>query len=130
MNQKRQFTQVLRSCVLGVGAVLSFGASGSTIKADVLYHEYCSVCHGDRGDGNSRAMKSLNPPPRDLTKAGAALPRDYILHVITHGKPNTAMQSFKQLTNVDIAAVLTFTRNSWGNKASEVQPADVKARRK
>jgi cytochrome c oxidase subunit 2 len=40
------------------------------------------------------------------------------------------MQSFKQLSNVEIAAVVTFTRNSWGNKASEVQPAEVQARRK
>nr|WP_211169112.1 cytochrome c [Aromatoleum toluvorans] len=91
----------MRACAIGVGVALSFGASGSAIKADVLYHEYCSVCHGDRGDGNSRAMKSLNPPPRDLTKAGPSLPRDYILHVITEGKPGTAMVGFKSRLNAE-----------------------------
>ena len=40
------------------------------------------------------------------------------------------MQSFKQLSNVELAAVITFERNSWGNKAGEVQPAEVRARRK
>jgi cytochrome c oxidase subunit 2 len=49
---------------------------------------------------------------------------------VLNGKPNTAMQSFKQLSDTDIAAVITFTRQSWGNKSSDVQPAEVKARRK
>ena len=46
------------------------------------------------------------------------------------GKANTAMQSFKQLGNADLAAVITYERNSWGNKGGEVQPAEVAARRK
>ena len=43
------------------------------------------------------------------------------------------MQAFgKQLSDVDIAAVITYTRNAWGNKAADdlVQPAEVKAARK
>jgi cytochrome c oxidase subunit 2 len=41
------------------------------------------------------------------------------------------MQSFaKQLSDTEIAAVITYARNSFGNKANEVQPAEVKARRK
>jgi cytochrome c oxidase subunit II len=40
------------------------------------------------------------------------------------------MQPFKQLSNAEIAAVLTYVRNSWGNKAGEVQPVEVQARRK
>ena len=39
------------------------------------------------------------------------------------------MASFKQLSDTDLAAVITYTRNSWGNKAGEVQPAEVKAAR-
>jgi len=53
------------------------------------------------------------------------------IEIVLNGKPNTAMQAFgKQLSDTDIAAVITFTRKSWGNKASDVQPAEVKARRK
>jgi cytochrome c oxidase subunit 2 len=41
------------------------------------------------------------------------------------------MQPFgKQLSDTEIAAVITYARNSWGNKASDVTPAEVKARRK
>ena len=46
-------------------------------------------------------------------------------------QPNTAMVAFgKQLNDTDIAAVITYERNSWGNKGGEVQPAEVAACRK
>ena len=49
----------------------------------------------------------------------------------TPGRPNTAMQSWaKQLSDTEIAAVITYARNSFGNKANEVQPAEVNSRRK
>jgi cytochrome c oxidase subunit 2 len=49
-----------------------------------------------------------------------------------NGKPGTAMAAFgKQLSDTEIAAVITYTRTSWGNKAGEaVQPADIKSQRK
>jgi cytochrome c oxidase subunit 2 len=41
------------------------------------------------------------------------------------------MNSFKQLSDTDIAAVITYTRNAWGNTAADaLQPAEVKAARK
>lgn len=106
----------------GIGAATSIGAaSAAPIKADVLYHEYCSVCHGDRGDGNSRAMKSLNPPPRDLTKAGNALPRDYILHVITEGKPGTAMVGYKtRLNREQLAALADYVHTDIVNRGAAI----------
>jgi cytochrome c oxidase subunit 2 len=46
------------------------------------------------------------------------------------GKP-TAMVSFKQLSDVELAAVITYTRNSWDNSTGQaVMPADIKAQRK
>jgi len=54
---------------------------------------------------------------------------DQILLVL-NGKAGTAMTSWKQLSDADLAAVITYTRNSWGNKAGEaVQPAEIKAAR-
>ena len=47
----------------------------------------------------------------------------------SNGRPGTAMASFKQLSDTDLAAVITYTRNSWSNKAGEVQPAEVKSAR-
>ena len=41
------------------------------------------------------------------------------------------MASWKQLSNADLAAVITYTRNAWGNKTGEaVQPAEIQAARK
>jgi cytochrome c oxidase subunit 2 len=49
-----------------------------------------------------------------------------------HGKAGTAMQAFAaQLNDTDLAAVVTFERNGFGNKAGDmVQPSQVKALRK
>jgi cytochrome c oxidase subunit 2 len=50
------------------------------------------------------------------------------LDVVVNGKPGTAMQAFgAQLSEVDLAAVITYERNAWGNKSEHniVQPADV-----
>jgi cytochrome c oxidase subunit 2 len=53
------------------------------------------------------------------------------MDVVLNGRPGTAMAAFKQqLNDTDIAAVITYERNSWSNKAGMVQPAEVKARRK
>jgi cytochrome c oxidase subunit 2 len=42
------------------------------------------------------------------------------------------MASFKQLSDVELAAVITYTRNAWGNKpeVNLIQPAEVRAARK
>jgi mono/diheme cytochrome c family protein len=74
--------------------------------AAVLYHNYCSVCHGDKGDGKSRATGSLSTLPRDFTSAESRreLSRERIVAAITHGRPGTAMVSWRtQLSELDIA---------------------------
>ncbi|HLA35344.1 MAG TPA: c-type cytochrome [Rhodocyclaceae bacterium] len=86
---------------------------GGEIKPDVLYHNYCSVCHGDRGDGRSRASNSLKPPPRDFTSA-AELTREAMITITTHGKPSTAMVGWKtQLNEKEIEAVVDYIRKSF-----------------
>lgn len=121
VNQTKHFLQVVRLSALGIGMATGAAAFAAPIKADVLYHEFCSVCHGDRGDGNSRAMKSLNPPPRDLTKAAATLPRDYILHVITEGKPGTAMVAYKSRLNAEERAALAdYVHNDIVNRGAAI----------
>ena len=57
------------------------------------YSEYCSVCHGDRGDGQSHAQQGLMPPPRNFTDPSfvATATRERIVAAITHGVPGTAM---------------------------------------
>jgi len=58
-------------------------------------------------------------------------PKDAQIALVLGGKAGTAMASFKQLSDTDLAAVITYTRNSWANKTGEaIQPAEVHAARK
>ena len=51
--------------------------------------------------------------------------------VLLNGQNNGTMPSWKQLSDTEIAAVITFTKNSWSNKTGQVvQPAEVKTARK
>jgi mono/diheme cytochrome c family protein len=93
---------------LAAVAFLSFGgphdarAAGdaSTSKGDAdpatVYHRNCSVCHGDRGDGRSRAQGSMVPPPRDFTSAQSArdLDRDRMIRSVRDGRSGTAMAAW------------------------------------
>ena len=81
-----------------------------------IYAEYCSVCHGERGNGRSRAMGSLMPPPRDFTNAMAKseLSRERMIKSVTFGRPETAMVGFKsQLNDKDIQAVVDYIRTGF-----------------
>lgn len=81
-----------------------------------LYHNYCSVCHGDAGDGRSRAQGSLKPPPRDFTSPQSAqeLTRDRMLAAVKGGVPGTAMVGWRtQLTDEQIVSVVDYVRKTF-----------------
>lgn len=107
---------VLALCVALTSLSASAGkhdAKGPESRPDALYHNYCSVCHGDRGDGRSRARNSLNPPPRDFTTAGE-LTREAMITIITHGKPGTAMVGWKtQLNTAEIEGLTDYIRKTF-----------------
>lgn len=99
-----------------------------------VYAKICVVCHQANGQGMPPAFPALagskivNGPALD---AGGRLVKDGHLDRVMNGKPGTAMQAFKNtLSDADIAAVVTFERNSFGNKMGDlVQPSQVKALR-
>ena len=79
-----------------------------------LFHEYCSVCHGDNGDGRSRARGSMVPPPRDFTSPDAAieLNRERMIDAVLNGRPGTAMAAWRhQLTEAETESVVDYIRN-------------------
>jgi cytochrome c oxidase subunit 2 len=95
------------------------------VRGEKVYAANCVACHQASGKGVPPAF-----PPLDGSKVVLG-PKAAQIDTVLNGRPRTAMQSFKQLNNVELAAVITFTRNNWGNKTGEiVQPADIKARRK
>ena len=95
-------------------------------RGEQVYAKNCVVCHQANGKGTPPAF-----PPLDGSKAVLG-PKDEQIKVVTLGRPKTAMVAFgPQLNDVEIAAVVTFTRNNWGNKTGEaIQPVEVKALRK
>ncbi|HYG56072.1 MAG TPA: cytochrome c oxidase subunit II [Burkholderiales bacterium] len=94
-------------------------------RGEKVYAANCVACHQAAGQG-LEAMKAPALAGNKAVTGAKQTPIDTVLN----GRPNTAMQPFKQLSNAEIAAVLTYVRNSWGNKAGEVQPVEVQARRK
>lgn len=91
-----------------------------------VYNKWCVACHQPNGKGVPGVFPAI---------AGSKIatgPIDGHLDIVLNGKPGTAMQAFaKQLNDADIAAVVTFQRNAFGNnKGDAVQPSQVKGARK
>jgi len=95
-------------------------------RGEKVYAANCAVCHQASGKGMPPVF-----PPLDGSKLVTG-PKEAQMDVVVKGRPNTPMVAFgKQLNDVELAAVVTFTRNNWGNKTGDlVQPAEVKALRK
>ena len=90
-----------------------------------VYAANCAACHQATGAGL--------PPAFPAITGSKIATGDKAAHIgiVLNGKPGTAMASFKQLNDVDLAALITFERNGLGNKTGElVQPTDIKALRK
>lgn len=84
----------------------------------------CAACHQANGQGLPPAFPAL-----DGSKVVLG-PQDAQINLVMNGKPGTAMAAFKHLSDTDLAAVLTYTRNSWSNATGEViQPSDIKMAR-
>jgi len=95
-------------------------------RGEKVYAANCVACHQASGKGLAGAFPALEGSKIVLRK------RDDHIAIMLNGKPGTAMASFKQLSDTELAAVITYSRNAWGNKAEDglVQPAAVKAARK
>ncbi len=88
-----------------------------------VYEAVCAACHMPNGEGLAGVFPAI--------KGSKIATEDQQAHIdiIVYGKAGTAMQSFsKQLTMSEIAAVVTYQRNAWGNNTGEmVQAKDVNA---
>ena len=91
-----------------------------------VYASNCVACHQATGKGVAGAFPALEGSKLVLGK------QEDQIAILLNGKQGTAMASFKQLSDVELAAVATYTRNAWGNKAEDnvVQPKDFTAARK
>ncbi len=92
-------------------------------KGEQVYGTICAACHQPGGTGLPPTFPALKG-----SKIATGPVADHI-NIVFNGKSGTAMQAFKsQLSDVDIASVITFERNSWGNNTGTViQPIQIKA---
>jgi cytochrome c oxidase subunit II len=87
-----------------------------------VYAANCAACHLPNGKG-AGPIKPLDGSPivQDADKAKE-------IHIVLNGKG--AMPAWKQLSDTDLAAVISYTKNTWSNKTGQVvQPAEVLAQR-
>jgi cytochrome c oxidase subunit 2 len=91
-------------------------------RGEKVYAANCAACHQANGKG-AGPIKALDGSPivLDADKAKE-------IHILLNGKG--AMPAWKQLSDTDIAAVITYTKNAWTNKTEQlVQPTEVLAQR-
>lgn len=93
----------------------------SMTLGESVYNARCAACHMPNGMGLPGVFPGLKDSP--IAKGDIAAHID----IVVNGKPGTAMQAFAaQLTPKEIAAVVTYERNAWGNNMGDIaQPADV-----
>lgn len=88
------------------------------------YLTNCASCHQADGTGMPPMFPALKGSP---VVAGDI---DAHLEVVLRGVPGTAMVSFAHLSDAELAAIVTYKRNAWGNDTGElIRPADVRAAR-
>ena len=95
-------------------------------RGEKVYAANCAACHQPNGKG-AGPIKALDGSPVVLDAD-----KSKQIHVVLEGRttPTGQMPSWKQLSDTDIAAVISYTKNHWSNKTGQVvQPAEVLAQR-
>ena len=95
-----------------------------TAKGSKVYEANCQSCHQATGQGMG--------PIKGLDGAAVVLDADSSkqINVLLNGQNNLTMPAWKQLSDTEIAAVISYTKNNWSNKTGQlVQPAEVRAAR-
>ena len=107
------------------GADREWGMDELLERGEQVYSTFCVACHQVNGMGIPGAFKPLVGSP--VTTG----PVEAHIDTVMNGVPGTAMAPFgMQLNDVDVAAVITYERNSWGNDVGDaVQPSTIAAKR-
>jgi len=90
-------------------------------RGQEVYNSTCAACHGATGAGIPGVFPAI---------AGSKVAKDdkaAHINIVVKGKAGTAMQAFgAQLSKADLAAVITYERNAFGNNTGDViQPSDI-----
>ncbi len=92
-------------------------------RGEKVYAANCAACHQANGKGAG--------PIKALDGSALVLDADKSKQIAIMLNGKGAMPAWKQLSDTEIAAVVTYTKNNWSNKTGQlVQPADIKTARK
>jgi len=94
-------------------------------RGEKVYAANCAACHQANGKGAG--------PIKPLDGSALVMDQDHLkqINILLNGANNGAMPSWKQLSDTELAAVATYTKNSWSNKTGQlVQPSEFVAARK
>jgi cytochrome c oxidase subunit 2 len=94
-------------------------------RGEKVYAANCAACHQANGKGAG--------PIKPLDGSAIVLDADHgkQIHTVLNGAAGGAMPSWKALSDTDLAAVISYTKNNWSNQTGQiVQPAEVQAARK
>jgi cytochrome c oxidase subunit 2 len=103
----------------------TFEMSELVTRGEQVYQANCAACHQANGMGMAGVFPAISGSPVATGPIAAHI------DIVMNGKAGTAMAAFAgQLSDADIAAVVTYQRNAWDNKTGDqVQPADIAAAR-
>ena len=94
-------------------------------QGEKVYAQNCVACHQANGMGVPNTFPALSGSKVATGDKAAHM------QIVLDGKTGTAMAAFKHLSDVELAAVITYERNAWSNKTGDmITPADIKAARK
>ncbi|MEX2326801.1 MAG: c-type cytochrome, partial [Pseudomonadales bacterium] len=90
-------------------------------EGERVYLRTCATCHQANGQGIPPAFPSL------VGQGISVGPMDAHIDIVLNGKSGTAMQAFSaQLNAAELAAVITYERNAWGNNVGDmIQPREI-----
>jgi mono/diheme cytochrome c family protein len=122
-NSMLAYSLVLVGGAMMSNSLLAAEASGGVAS---LYLKNCSICHGDKGDAQTRARSGMTPKPRDFTTAEAAieLTRERMIKSVTDGRLGTAMVGHKgRFSETQIASLVDYVRANFMRVPLAVQDA-------
>ena len=125
------FTYLLISCSSSQESIPEKGVTGLSYQSGLkIYQERCAVCHGKKGEG----LKSLYPPIahsdyllKNKDQVPCIIKNGLEGEIVVNGKTfNSVMLAHKDLSDMELADLMTFLFNSWDYSEGEYTKSDIK----
>ena len=124
-DQQRVADQKAGAAAAAAAATETWTLDDLIAKGESVYNTNCAACHQANGQGIPGVFKPIAGSPIATGDKAAHI------DVAMNGVTGTSMQAFgAQLNDVDMAAVITYQRNAFGNNVGDmVQPSEISALR-